>query len=196
MPDIKDTQPETGTDTPTAASLRLVTGYDGSPPASRALDAATSLLRGRQGSIDVVYIAHVPGVDMMSADALVQVKADFDEIEKDLRASAAAQLDGRGISWEFRRRQGLIAQELIAAASAIADAHPGDTVVIVVGSSSHGSHRIVGSVAVGLARHCPVPLVIVPLLGRRSSRGDCANHRHEAPGAVESRRNLVVTASG
>jgi nucleotide-binding universal stress UspA family protein len=36
------------------------------------------------------------------------------------------------------------------------------TVAIVVGSSSHATHRIVGSVAVSLARHSPVPLVIVP----------------------------------
>jgi hypothetical protein len=35
-------------------------------------------------------------------------------------------------------------------------------VVIMVGSSSHATHRVVGSVAVGLACHSPVPLVIVP----------------------------------
>jgi len=120
------------------------------------------MLQGRHGSIEVVYVAHVPSVDMMSADALVQVEADFDQIEKELRACAAAQLDGRGSVWDFQRRQGLIAAELIAAASAIIAAHPGDTVVIVVGSSSHASHRVLGSVAVGLARHCPVPVVIVP----------------------------------
>jgi nucleotide-binding universal stress UspA family protein len=33
---------------------------------------------------------------------------------------------------------------------------------IIVGSSSHATHRIVGSVAVGVARHSPVPLIIVP----------------------------------
>jgi nucleotide-binding universal stress UspA family protein len=33
---------------------------------------------------------------------------------------------------------------------------------IVVGSSSHATHRVVGSVAIGLARHSPVPLIIVP----------------------------------
>jgi nucleotide-binding universal stress UspA family protein len=42
------------------------------------------------------------------------------------------------------------------------DARPGDTQLIMVGSSSHASHRVMGSVAVSLARHCPVPLVIVP----------------------------------
>jgi nucleotide-binding universal stress UspA family protein len=35
-------------------------------------------------------------------------------------------------------------------------------VVIVVGSSSHASHRVLGPVVVSLARHCPVPVVIVP----------------------------------
>ena len=40
-------------------------GYDGSPSASRALDAAVALLHGRSGQIDVVYVAHLPSVDML-----------------------------------------------------------------------------------------------------------------------------------
>jgi nucleotide-binding universal stress UspA family protein len=47
-------------------------------------------------------------------------------------------------------------------AAAIRDAHADQTVVIVVGSSSRAAHRVVGSVAVSLARQSPVPLVIVP----------------------------------
>ena len=69
---------------------------------------------------------------------------------------------GRGAIWEFQRRQGLIAEELIAVAAGLRDARPGQNVVIVIGSSSHATHRMVGSVAVSLARHSPVPLVIVP----------------------------------
>ena len=42
------------------------------------------------------------------------------------------------------------------------DARPGQNVVIVIGSSSHATHRMVGSVAVSRARHAPVPFVIVP----------------------------------
>jgi nucleotide-binding universal stress UspA family protein len=72
------------------------------------------------------------------------------------------QLDADRVVWKFGRRDGLIAEELAAAATASRDAHPGDIAVLVVGSSFHASHRIIGSVAVGLARHCPVPLVIVP----------------------------------
>jgi len=45
--------------------LHAVVGYDGTPPASsRALDAAVRLLRGREGSIEVSYVAHVPGLDL------------------------------------------------------------------------------------------------------------------------------------
>ena len=75
---------------------------------------------------------------------------------------AAEQLSGHDLSWGFDRREGQIADELIEVAKAIGLAHPADTVVIVVGSSSNALHRMVGSAAVSLARHSPVPLVIVP----------------------------------
>src|SRR5690349_24485982 len=39
---------------PSAGFLHIVTGYDGSAPASRALDAAVTLLHGRPGCIDLV----------------------------------------------------------------------------------------------------------------------------------------------
>jgi len=148
--------------TATPPDLYLVVGYDGSPPAVRALDAAVSLLLGRKGRIEVVYVAHVPSIDMMSPGALAEMETSFDEIEQDLRTTAAEQLLALEDGWGFERRQGNIADELIAAAEDVRDAHPGDRVVVVVGSSSHATHRLVGSVAVSLARHSPVPLVIVP----------------------------------
>jgi nucleotide-binding universal stress UspA family protein len=150
----------------TAASptefLHLVVGYDGSPPANRALDAATRLLQGRVGRIDVVYVAHLSSLVMMSPGAIAEMESDFDEIEQELRAAAAGQLRASGAAWEFERRQGIVADELIAASAGIQAAHASHTVAIVVGSSSHVGHRMVGSVAVSLARHSPVPLVIVP----------------------------------
>jgi nucleotide-binding universal stress UspA family protein len=90
------------------------------------------------------------------------IEQDFDEIERELRAQAAEQLQASAAGWGFERRQGIITDELIAAATAIRDANPGETVVIIVGSSSHAAHRVIGSAAVGLARHSPVPLIIVP----------------------------------
>jgi nucleotide-binding universal stress UspA family protein len=143
-------------------NLFLVVGYDGSPPSSRALDAAVRLLQGRSGRIDVVYVAHLPAIDMLSAGAIAEMDTSFDEIERDLRASASAQLAGHEDRWQFERGQGIITDQLLAAATKLRDGHPGDNVVIVVGSSSQAAHRLVGSVAVSLARRSPVPVVIVP----------------------------------
>jgi nucleotide-binding universal stress UspA family protein len=145
-----------------AAFIHLVVGYDGSPPATRALDAATRLLQGRVGRIHVVYVSQLSSLAMLSPGAVAEIEEDFDEIEQELRTSAAEQLRASGADWEFARRQGIVADELIAVATAIRDAHADDTVAAVVGSSSHVAHRVVGSVAVSLARHSPVPLVIVP----------------------------------
>lgn len=150
------------TDTPPTGFLHLVVGYDGSPPASRALDGAVRLLQGRIGRIDVVYVAQLSSFAMLSPGAITEIEQDFDEIERELRAQAAGQLQASGAGWGFERRQGIITDELIAAATAIRDANPGETVVIIVGSSSHAAHRVIGSAAVGLARHSPVPLIIVP----------------------------------
>ena len=147
---------------PPTGFLHLVVGYDGSAPASRALDAAVRLLQGRTGRIEVVYVAHPSSLVMLSAGAIAEMEKDFDEIEQELRAQAAEQLRASGAAWEFERRQGIIADDLIAVATAIRDAHPGENVAIVIGSSSHATHRVVGSVAVGLARHSPVPLIVVP----------------------------------
>jgi len=147
---------------PSTGNLYLVVGYDGSAPAIRALDAAAALLRGRTGSINVVYVAHLSTAEMMSADAIAEMEVSFSEIARELQAQAGEQLRGREERWEFEEGQGLITDVLIKAAENLRDAHPGDNVAIVVGSSSQAMHRMVGSVAVSLARHAPVPLVIVP----------------------------------
>ena len=149
------------TETP-SPELYLVVGYDGSPPSTRALDAAIRLLRGRNGRIDVVYVAHMPGIDMLSADAVGEMQRDFDDIERDLRTSAGEQLRDREERWTFERRGGLIGEALISAAKDIGAANPDGIVTIVVGSSSQALHRVVGSAAVALVRHSPVPVVVVP----------------------------------
>ena len=150
---------------PFTGNLYLVVGYDGSAPAVRALDAAVALLRGRTGSIEVVYVAHLTTAEMMSAGAIAEMEVSFEEIARELQAQAAEQLRGREERWQFERGQDMLSDipgVLVRVAEKVRDAHPGDNVAIVVGSSSQARHRIVGSVAVSLARHSPVPLVIVP----------------------------------
>ncbi len=147
---------------PLATDLRLVVGFDGSPASSRALDAAANLLQGRTGRIEVVYVAHMPGMAALSPAAVIELETDFNDVEQELRTMAGAQLSDRVAGWGFERRQGSIAEELLAAARDIGAARPDATVVIIVGSSSLVAHRVVGSVAVSLARHSPVPLIVVP----------------------------------
>jgi nucleotide-binding universal stress UspA family protein len=150
-------------ETSPVSEAHLIVGFDDSPPAQRALDAAARLLSVRPGRITVVWVAHLTGTVELSADAIAIMESDFDEVASELRSAAAQRLEGSTVPWDFQRRQGPIAQELIAAAKAIHAARPDDVVAIVVGSSSSAMHRrLVGSAAVNLARHSPVPLMIVP----------------------------------
>jgi nucleotide-binding universal stress UspA family protein len=107
-------------------------------------------------------VAHVPSTAALSPGAIVELETGFDQIEQELRTVAGEQLRDHEVDWSFERRQGLIGEELIAAARDVRGANPDAAVVIVVGSSSQVTHRIVGSVAVSLARHSQVPLIIVP----------------------------------
>ena len=140
----------------------LVVGFDDSPPAQRALDAAARLLSVRPGRITVVWVAHVASAVELSAAAIAIVESDFNQVAAELRTAAAQRLEDSGVPWDFQWRQGLVAQELIAVAESVPAGRPDDVVCIVVGSSSSAMHRVVGSAAVNLARHSPVPAIIVP----------------------------------
>lgn len=154
---------ETPSAPPAVRELHLVVGFDGSPPALRALDTSARLLAVRPpGRITVVWVAHLSGEVSLSADAVAIVENDFDQVAGELRTAAAERLADSGLPWDFRWRQGRIARELTAAAQEIQAARPDDVVVILVGSSSSAMHRMVGSVAVQLAHHAPVPVTIVP----------------------------------
>jgi nucleotide-binding universal stress UspA family protein len=150
-------------ETPPFRELHLIVGFDGSAPALRTLDTAARMLSVRPpGRMTVVWVAHLGSAVELSADAVAVVESDFDQVAAELRGEAAKRLDPAGVAWDFTWRQGLIAPELIAAAESVQAAEPEDVVVILVGSSSTAMHRLVGSVAVTLARHSPVPVTVVP----------------------------------
>jgi nucleotide-binding universal stress UspA family protein len=151
------------TETPPGRELHLIVGFDGSPPAERALDAAARLLSVRPpGQITVAWVAHLGSAVELSADATAVVENDFDAVADELRAAAAKRLAKSGVRWDFDWRQGLIAQELVTLAQSVQAARPDDVVIILVGSSSSVMHRMVGSVAVNLAHNSPVPVTVVP----------------------------------
>ena len=116
---------------PPARDVRLVVGFDGSPPVARALEAAVNLLQSRDGRIEVVYAAHMPSMAALSPGAVTELEEGFDDIEQELRTMAAEQLGSREQRWDLQRRQGLMAEELIGAARDLGAASPHATVVIV-----------------------------------------------------------------
>ena len=68
-----------------------------------------------------------------------------------------------GIAWHFQRRDGAVAEELIAAAAEQARVQKSESdVTIMVGDSSHWDHHLAGSVAPGVARHDRLPLLVQP----------------------------------
>lgn len=147
-----------------------VVGFDGSGAARHALDAAARLLNDRPGGMEVVYVAHVPALAAadLRGDATSGLRQGFDEATRELSAEVRSQvqdshLRGAAQRWHFQRRDGAIADELIAAASDLRDRHgPDAAVVIVVGRSEHGYHHVMGSVSQALERHDRFPVMIIP----------------------------------
>jgi nucleotide-binding universal stress UspA family protein len=144
-----------------AVKLVAVVGFDGSDPSKRALQAATRLLAGRRGRIEVVWVAHLSSAAALSADAMVEVERGFDDIERDLSAAVRG-LMGSEQRWGFERHDGAVAQELVDVVVHQCDRHDGSEVVLVVGASSHRYHQVMGSVPTALVRHAKVPVLVVP----------------------------------
>lgn len=146
-----------------AQSLVVVVGYDGTPPARRALGRAEALVRERGGQLEVVYVAHVPNVVRLGTDGLSEVRQGLDEQTQALAGEVGDRLAGSGLQWHFERRDGDVDVELLAAAGELRDRHGnGAEVVIVVGGPEQWFHHAGGSVASGIVRRDQFPLVVVP----------------------------------
>jgi len=143
--------------------LLLVVGYDGSPPSLRALDRAAELLRCRAGWLEVVFVAHAPATVSFSPQAVVELRQGLDEESATLEKQAGAFLVHQRPQWRFQRRDGAIAEQLLAAAKELQDRY-GDTkaIAIVVGGPAHRYHHFIASVSASLARSGRFPVVVVP----------------------------------
>ena len=147
-----------------------IVGFDGSASSLRALDAAAWLLNDRPGGMEVVYVAHVPAVaDVdLTGEASAGVRQSLDDTARDLSDQLRARLQASHLRagaqrWHFQRRDGAIADNLIAAADQLRREHGPDAgVLLVVGRSEHGYHHVLGSVPSALERHVHYPVIVVP----------------------------------
>lgn len=155
---------------PPDSRVYAVVGFDGSASALRALDAAARLLNDRPGAMEVVYVAHLSAL-LAAGDvggrASVEVLQGFDDATRELSDEVRGHLQpthlrGAAQRWHFQRRDGAIADELIAAADDLRRRRgPGASVVIVVGRSEHGYHHLLGSVPQALERHAHYPVIVI-----------------------------------
>ena len=86
-----------------------------------------------------------------------------DDVANDVGKTVEGKLGSVGLMWSFERRDGAAVEELLAGAKERAGTAPTATeTAIVVGSSAHAIHHVIGSVPVGLLRHSPYPVVVIP----------------------------------
>jgi nucleotide-binding universal stress UspA family protein len=143
--------------------LVVVAGYDGSAPAGHALDHAADLLQGRDGSIEVVFVSHLPASAAGWGAAFAEITQGLDDQAETLAEEVRARLVGEDHPWHFQHRAGAVATELLAVAAEVHRQY-GDSaeVVIAVGGPSHRYHHLVGSVGVSLVHTDRFPVVVVP----------------------------------
>jgi nucleotide-binding universal stress UspA family protein len=141
----------------------LVVGFDGTEPATRALEAAAELMRDRPGRIEVVFVAHIPPSAAYSAPAIVEVQSALDSTERTAAHQAGELLEGQGVKWHFQRRNGDVASELLAVADEyLASSGPEAKVAVVVGGSSRKIDRYLNSVGGRLIRRDRVRVIVIP----------------------------------
>jgi nucleotide-binding universal stress UspA family protein len=141
----------------------VIVGYDGSEPARHALDQAVDLLDGRDGPLEVVYVAQLPASAALSGVALAEIIQGLDDQATALADEVGARLVGEDHPWHFHRRDGTVASQLVAVATDMHDRY-GDSaeIVIVVGGSAHRFHHLAGSVGSGVVRSRRFPVMTVP----------------------------------
>ena len=156
---------------PSDRPVYAVIGFDGSASSERALDTAARLLNDRPGGMEIVYVAHLSAL-AASADvggrASAEVRQSFDDASRELSEEVRAHLQashlrGAAQHWHFQRRDGAVADQLIAAADDLSRRHgPDASAVIIVGRPEHGYHHVLGSVPQALGRHNHYPVIVIP----------------------------------
>ncbi|MBN1529398.1 MAG: universal stress protein [Thermoleophilaceae bacterium] len=146
----------------------VILAYDGSDESRRGIEAAAGLFAAREAIVSTVWVPYetVASMGDIGMPAAVAV-AGAREIDSEL-AEKAAQTAEEGAA--IAREAGMDAsaeplRELGNTSGTLIDsAREHEAAAIVVGSHGRGTMGValLGSVAMGLVHHCPVPLLVVP----------------------------------
>ena len=152
--------PAAGTAQP-ARPVTLVVGFDDSEPARRALVWGADLLRGRPGTLRVVYSDHVLIDSDLSGFAHSEMEDTRDQKAAGVAAAAGEIATAVSVPHTFERRAESPADAILSVASLQDAADPASPPVIVTGRSHHVAHHIIGSVPGQLLHESPYPVLTI-----------------------------------
>jgi nucleotide-binding universal stress UspA family protein len=148
--------PESGFEIGTDGPSLIVVGIDGSRTSLRAGAYAAGLARRQGCRLLAVYVSHLPASASMSADAAAAMTGASRQVAEELERALLTRAAEAGIAAEFR----LVSGDPFTELTRIAAAERADAVV--VGTSEHAGHRVVGSLATRLVRAGKWPVIVVP----------------------------------
>ena len=115
------------------------------------------------GRLEVVFVAHMPAAAAWSAQSIPVFLEGFDQETLDLEDQVGEALAPTETKWNFQRRNGDIASELLTAGEEqLAGEGPTTKVVLVVGGSKHRIDRFLNSTPTKMIRHDRFEIVVVP----------------------------------
>src|ERR1700733_8535062 len=141
---------------------------DGSRDAIAGLERGWALAEAFKVPVIVVHVRHPSTLIEMSSAGAAEAPKLLDELERDARRKTEEVLADAQVSWSFEVREGVPADELIAAA------REHDARAIVVGSRGHKAvaSALLGSVSSALVHRAPQSVLVVrPALEDSSDAG-------------------------
>jgi nucleotide-binding universal stress UspA family protein len=143
---------ELGTDGPS----QILVGVDGSESSMRAGAYATGLARRQGAKIICLYVHQIPPLMAASPSATAAALQMNRAIADELRASILEATPRLGVHITFLETTGRPFDELVRVADELrVDA-------VVVGASTSGGRRLVGSIAMRLVKAARWPVTVVP----------------------------------
>lgn len=130
---------------------------DSSPASQEGLALAAEVAHRTGARVTVVFVRHVPAGTFAAPTAVGgEIAQTLDDVEVEVRRSAARVLDRTGIHWDLLVRSGSPGEEVLQAVKEVG------ANLVIIGSSRHsGVHNVLfGSTTVHVTAHSPVPVLV------------------------------------